>query len=783
MYNFKAYLSYPGDNTPLNDTAYASIENKMLIFCPSHATNGSSYEDIGNVTISNLNNGYPLPTLSNPTAVNAYTDFTGLPPVLLAPGATYFTSVSQISSSTSTAACTINIYIDYNRDGVFDAVAENAFSAVTSTSSLTVAGNVTIPTNANQGITIMRVVLDRYTNALPCGTYTYGETEDYMVMMAPLIPQDAGVIDVLQPFALYDAGATVPVEVKIQNFGTSPISYIEIAYEVNGAPPIIQPYNSMIAPGAVLDLMLPDHTMLAGDNFICAYTLLPGDSNTFNDGRCTRSFGQYVTTPPYADNFDGSVNLWWNDSVPTQWERGEPQANIISYPYTAPNVWATDLDDIYDPGSYSFLYSPKFNVLSAVGVDSLFFRHFMFSEPGDGGNIQYLSTSGWRILGMENDPNAINWYNTMQNIWTDMGSGPGYKLSAYDLKSITDFAAITQFRYVFYGNGTTTNRDGWAIDNFRITTPKIARDGGVITILDPVGPIIKGTNVQVKVRVKNFGLDPLDTIPVHYKINNLGSVQYNWMNGPLKPDSTFEYTFPTINAPVNSFKLCAYTDIAGDSYLFNNERCDSIKVLPPNKDVGLQSIEYPLQQTVFGVDTTIAVWIKNYGGDTIKSTEIEYTAGTIVSPTETWTGNLAPGDSMLYVFNDKFNHPYVGYFYFLVYTKLSGDGYMMNDTVKIILESYFSDITESELTGFTLSQNIPNPTNGNTIISYTVPSNGDVKFTMVNYLGQMMDTRSEAVMAGEHRIELNVGDLPSGLYFYYVEFDGYRLLRKMVVNK
>ena len=64
-----------------------------------------------------------------------------------------------------------------------------------------------------------------------------------------------------------------------------------------------------------------------------------------------------------------------------------------------------------------------------------------------------------------------------------MGSGPGYKLSAYNLKSITDFAPMTQFRFSFSGNTTgNTNRDGWAIDNFRITTPKIARDAGVVSI-------------------------------------------------------------------------------------------------------------------------------------------------------------------------------------------------------------------------------------------------------------------------------------------------------------
>jgi len=155
----------------------------------------------------------------------------------------------------------------------------------------------------------------------------------------------------------------------------------------------------------------------------------------------------------------------------------------------------------------------------------------------------------------------------------------------------------------------------------------------------------------------------------------------------------------------------------------------------------------------------------------------------VVQATETWAGSLAAGDSIQYTFINKFNHTFVGYYYMQIYTKLASDGFSPNDTIKVILESFFNDILESELDGFTLSQNFPNPTSGNTIIKYSVPSSGEIRFVLVNYLGQMMLSKAENVMAGEHQIEINVNDLPSGLYFYFVEFDGYRLVKKMIVNK
>jgi len=783
FYNIKAYLSYPQDVTLQNDTAYAGVENKIFVYCQSLATIPASFEDIGNVTLSNLNNGNPLPVTNNPNAINGYTNFTNLPPVQLAPGVTYPISISMISATTSLTDCDVKVYIDYNRDGVFDPVAEMAFAGLTTASSTTIGGNITIPFTAVDGITMMRVVLDRNTTAQPCGTYSYGETEDYLVMMAPLIPQDAGVTTILNPGTLDDAGNVVPIDIIVQNFGTAPITGMEIAYEVNGGAPVIINYTNTLAPSATDNVTLPAYTLVAGDNFICAYTILANDTNTFNDAKCQNTYAQFSTPPPFTDHFDSPTNLWWNDSVPNQWERGMPDGVVINYPHSTPNVWITDIDEPYTSNLISVLYSPKFSVLGAVGVDSLMFWHFTHTQPGDGGNVQYLSTTGWRILGMENDTNAVGWYNTSQNMWSINGHGPGWKYAAYNLKSINDFAANTQFRFVFYGNNNgNTTHDGWAIDDFKIIIPKIPEDGGVIEIMEPTSPVTKGTQFAVKAKIKNFGSDTLYTIPIYYHINNGIPVNANW-NGTLYPDSISEYTFPGIDAPWYDFNLCVSTALPFDTYIYNDGYCENIVVNPPQFDAGMQSIVHPVYQTIFGYDTTISVWFKNYGFDTIKSCELEYAAAGIVGATETWTGSLAPGDSVQYTFNKKFSHTFVGYYYMQVYTKLTSDGFMQNDTIKIILESYFSDILESDLAGFTLSQNIPNPASGNTIIEYSIPASGEMQFILVNYLGQMMRTKSEQVMAGEHRLELNLSDLPSGLYFYYVEFDGYRIIRKMVVSR
>jgi hypothetical protein len=155
-------------------------------YCLSTATN-TFRSDIGNVTFGLLNNGNALPSIQNLSAVNTYTDFTNLPPFSYIQTLSYPISVTQMNNTTF-FACSGGIYIDYDHDGVFDPSTEAVLSGNTSASAFTLLDTITIPSTALTGITRMRVVLKDGINppADPCGTYTWGETEDYLVnILAP----------------------------------------------------------------------------------------------------------------------------------------------------------------------------------------------------------------------------------------------------------------------------------------------------------------------------------------------------------------------------------------------------------------------------------------------------------------------------------------------------------------------------------------------------------------------------------------------------------------------
>ena len=77
------------------------------------------------------------------------------------------------------------IWIDYNQDGDFLDSGEQVYVESTTTiSPRTIAGNFTIPSTATLGTTRMRIIVAEGfsgTGLTPCMTYSFGETEDYLV--------------------------------------------------------------------------------------------------------------------------------------------------------------------------------------------------------------------------------------------------------------------------------------------------------------------------------------------------------------------------------------------------------------------------------------------------------------------------------------------------------------------------------------------------------------------------------------------------------------------------
>jgi gliding motility-associated-like protein len=154
-------------------------------YCPSVA-GSTSYDDILNVSVGNWSNQSTCGSVApGPGSIqNRYSNYTTLPPVRLLKGTSYPVSVVTGNCGSSALSYGIAIFVDVNRNGTYDLPTELLYSSAMSTSPLSVSGTIAIPTTALSGVTGMRVVQGYNVNGAsidPCLSYTYGETEDYLV--------------------------------------------------------------------------------------------------------------------------------------------------------------------------------------------------------------------------------------------------------------------------------------------------------------------------------------------------------------------------------------------------------------------------------------------------------------------------------------------------------------------------------------------------------------------------------------------------------------------------
>ena len=89
----------------------------------------------------------------------------------------------------------------------------------------------------------------------------------------------------------------------------------------------------------------------------------------------------------------------------------------------------------------------------------------------------------------------------------------------------------------------------------------------------------------------------------------------------------------------------------------------------------------------------------------------------------------------------------------------------MNSTVKI------ADKQQLEIPySFTLSVPYPNPFNQQTTVQFTLPEPSDVHFSIMNLLGQKVEGMiDQPMMAGEHRINIDLSRHASGVYLLYLQ--------------
>ena len=105
-----------------------------------------------------------------------------------------------------------------------------------------------------------------------------------------------------------------------------------------------------------------------------------------------------------------------------------------------------------------------------------------------------------------------------------------------------------------------------------------------------------------------------------------------------------------------------------------------------------------------------------------------------------------------------------------------------NDTLVATIRTNVG-IHNGDADGISLSQNVPNPADNQAAVRYSIPQDGIVMFSILNVAGQVLYTQEVEAAAGTNSIVFNTENLAAGIYFYTMDFQGQRLMKKMVIRK
>ena len=136
---------------------------------------------------------------------------------------------------------------------------------------------------------------------------------------------------------------------------------------------------------------------------------------------------------------------------------------------------------------------------------------------------------------------------------------------------------------------------------------------------------------------------------------------------------------------------------------------------------------------------------------------------------EKWENNQwVPDTQLLLVRNpDGFLYGYLATDIFLYYNILANIKY-----------------NKSSFYNFELYQNYPNPFNPVTEIKFNIPESGNTKLVVYNTLGEKVKTLVDDYLpVGEHKVNFDAGELPSGIYFYKLTSGKYSSVKKMILMK
>lgn len=177
-YSFKVRAhDAAGNNSGFSNTVNVTTLSNSITYCTSQGNNTND-EYIDRVQLGSINN------LSGNNG--GYADFTSISTTLAKGSSNTITITPRWTGTVYYEA--YRVWIDYNQDGDFNDSGEQVYTR-SRTKASSVSGSFTVPSSALNGAARMRVSMKYNANSTSCETFTYGEVEDYTVIISNAVGQ------------------------------------------------------------------------------------------------------------------------------------------------------------------------------------------------------------------------------------------------------------------------------------------------------------------------------------------------------------------------------------------------------------------------------------------------------------------------------------------------------------------------------------------------------------------------------------------------------------------
>ena len=563
-----------------------------------------------------------------------------------------------------------------------------------------------------------------YTTPMGAASAAFGEgcaVDDFRIGRARR-NVDVGVIDITKPIEP-KYGQTLYPEVVVKNYGTDTIRQFQIAYTHYGTNlPSESTVNTVLAPLAT-DTFLFDAPFIVTSDFpdtfyIQAFTIQAADIYYDNDS---------AKRPFYLSPLDNDISA----------------------------------EEFLAPLDYIIAGDTSVHVTMRVrnfGVNPIY--HAVASYTVNGLDLVNEELNFNALLGRPLLFNEYYNYTFHQPMRAYMG-----------LMNLTAYVKSDTNEYIY--NDTITKR----VEGITSVSDLAA----AAVILDTLTSI---NDVRIGLVIDNRGARGANYFEVGYWIDNDTSTMVRETYGstlPLPALSRGYYLFdsvlPVRPAPYNHVSAFVhidndndpsndttnvfaeqYTDIEVVKVLVEENASNDCRVFIELRNIGnlaLVDKTLRLRATINGNELSYNVRRRINAGQTI---HVEFDRTIPKSPTRHYEGTgrvlEIPGD------NNNTN----------------------NQTSVVEVVNYVEGIPTVNADRFILDQNYPNPFTHQTTVPFTLPNAATVRFFVMDAMGHIVHSAERFYQAGDNTITIDMDAYPAGFYFYGIEVDGQRQMRKMILR-